>query len=87
MEPITFHGEDLETQSKLLLNKALFPISLTPSDSPDAITNISISAEGNVTQHQRFNMLSVIQHQGFNMLSVTQHQSFYTLSVNTTSEI
>lgn len=46
VEPITFRGEDLETQSKLLLNKALFPISLTPSDTPDAVTNISITAEG-----------------------------------------
>ena len=48
VEPITFRGEDLETQSKFLLNQALFPISLTPSNTPDAVTNISISAEGNV---------------------------------------
>lgn len=46
VEPITFRGEDVETQSKLLLNKALFPISLTPSNTSDAVTNISISAEG-----------------------------------------
>ena len=46
VEPITFRGEDLETGSKLLLNKALFPISSTPSGTPDEFTNISITAEG-----------------------------------------
>lgn len=46
VEPITFRGEDLETGSKLLLNKALFPISSTPSNTPDDYTNISITAEG-----------------------------------------
>ncbi len=50
VEPITFRGEDLETQSALLLNKALLPISLTPSDTPDAVTNISITAEGTVSE-------------------------------------
>jgi hypothetical protein len=54
VEPITFRGEDLETQSKLLLNKALFPISLTPSNLPDANTNLSISAEGRVPLYQSF---------------------------------
>jgi hypothetical protein len=51
VEPITFRGEDLETQSKFLLNKALFPISLTPSNTPDAVTNISVTAEGTVSEH------------------------------------
>ena len=50
VEPITFRGEDLETQSNLLLNKALFPISLTPSDTSDASTNISVTAEGTVSK-------------------------------------
>ena len=52
VEPITFRGEDLETQSKLLLNKALFPISLTPSDTSAAVTNISVTAEGTVCRNE-----------------------------------
>jgi hypothetical protein len=51
VQPVTFRGEDLETQSTFMLNKSLSPISLTPSDTPDVVTSISITAEGTVSGH------------------------------------
>lgn len=51
--PITFTAEDLETESKLLLNEAFTSISVTPSETPHTITNIVITAEGTVCKNEK----------------------------------
>lgn len=50
--PITLTGEDVETESRLLLNNSSSPITVTPSDTPDIITDISITAEGIVCKNE-----------------------------------
>ena len=57
--PITLTGEDVETESRLLLNNSSSPITVTPSDTPDIITDISITAEGIVYARMRVEKLGI----------------------------
>ena len=47
-QPIEVKAVDVETQSKLLLNKSSAPVYLISSDVPETVTNIIISAKGKI---------------------------------------
>lgn len=44
--PIIFKSEDIETESRLEINEKLTPISVTPSEMSDVVTQFNITAPG-----------------------------------------
>ena len=46
LKPFTFKAEDVETESTLELNGVMTPLSITPGNIQDIMTNITITAPG-----------------------------------------
>lgn len=54
-QPITFKAEDVETESLLEINEKITPVSVTPAEMSDVITNFNITAPGKSDRAEIFN--------------------------------